>query len=394
MSRGLCMSAIEDAPVLRRMAGAARQQGASSTESPALALAEAVVKASDTALRLGVSVTTSVETRDGREATLERLNADGLYLLLAHGDGTFGLMVIDPDLVAGLVEVMTLGRVAARSLGPRRPTRTDGAMISDWVEAVFTAFETALDKVEDGDWARGYHKADQLEQARTAKLILERGTYRTLTLELLLTGGERKGEIALMLPAAHQRVQRGAAARAEEAAQWQSRLRTAIGGAEVPLRAELWRTRRSLKDLQNLAPGDLLVVPVSTIGRVSLRGLDGRVVVTGRLGQSGGQKAVRVQRSDLPQPDEAPASGELDLAPRAGLASLGHAAMTGGLAMEGAGQSPDLPDIPALGGDEVPGLPGGDRPDLPALGALGDGDHTPPPLSDEDGWTPSAITTD
>ncbi|MEI6800691.1 MAG: flagellar motor switch protein FliM, partial [Pseudomonadota bacterium] len=40
-----------------------------------------------------------------------------------------GAMVISQPVVAGFVEAQTVGRVRGQDLAPRRPTRTDGAMV-------------------------------------------------------------------------------------------------------------------------------------------------------------------------------------------------------------------------------------------------------------------------
>ena len=85
-----------------------------------------------------------------------------------------------------------------------------------------------------------------------------------------------------------------AAPHPDDRAAWERRIEAQVMEAEVVLTAVLHRFDRSIAEVLDFAPGDLLTLPESAIGRLRLETGDGTAVSGGRLGQSAGLRAVRL----------------------------------------------------------------------------------------------------
>ncbi|MDO8882724.1 MAG: flagellar motor switch protein FliM, partial [Pseudotabrizicola sp.] len=53
-----------------------------------------------------------------------------LILMLEGPEEGLGLLILSPDLLTALIEVRTLGKCGTQAPDPRKPTRTDAAMVS------------------------------------------------------------------------------------------------------------------------------------------------------------------------------------------------------------------------------------------------------------------------
>ena len=76
--------------------------------------------------------------RPHRYSLTEVLDLPGdraLIVLLQGPREALGLLVLDADMLSGLIEAQTLGKVMAQAPPPRKPTRTDAAMVAGFTDS-------------------------------------------------------------------------------------------------------------------------------------------------------------------------------------------------------------------------------------------------------------------
>lgn len=280
-----------------------------------------------------------------------------LILMLEGPEDGLGLLILSPDLLTALVEVLTMGRCGNQPPDSRKPTRTDAAMISPLADLALANLEESL--AEEGDlvWTSGFRYASFIEEARPLGLLLEDVSYRTLSAKLSLFHGARVGDMVLVLPAegrgrkpkAKVRSLPDAVARPAFAAALAAR----VDAAPCQMEAVLARLSMPLHTVTQLEVGQILALPTATLDRISLEGLDARRVTEGRLGQHRGMRAVRLTGEDMPQVHVSSQSGLPG--PTASAVSANLASGVGGEAQAehpGFGaQTFDFASFPATGTD-------------------------------------------
>ncbi|MFN7224736.1 MAG: FliM/FliN family flagellar motor switch protein [Paracoccaceae bacterium] len=224
-----------------------------------------------------------------------------LILMLEGPEEGLGLLILSPELLSAMIEVLTIGKCGMQVPDPRRPTRTDAAMLSPLADLSLANLEEAL--AEDGDliWASGFRYASFIEEARSLGLLLEDMIYRTLSAKVALAQGARVGEMILVLPAEG----RGRKPRLDPRAVPESVARPAFSAAlaarvepaACQLEAVVARVSMTLADVMVLSADMILPLQGATLEQISIEGLDGRRVTDGKLGQHRGMRAVRLMTS-------------------------------------------------------------------------------------------------
>lgn len=232
-----------------------------------------------------------------------------LIAVLEGPRNAMGVLILSPEVLAAVIEMQTLGKVTQQPLIQRRPTRTDAAMVADYLDAVLIALETALAADADLVWTDGFRYASFLEEARPLALMLEDTAYKVLRCDCDL-GGARQGGLVLALPAeGHgRRPERAQAQLTPDPGlrmQFSSDLQAQVLAAEVRVQAVLHRVSLPLSAVLALQPGDLLPLPTAALDRIELAGQDGLKRGLGKLGQHRGMRAIRLLADDqatLPTP--------------------------------------------------------------------------------------------
>lgn len=286
------MSQDDRPSALRRKAGAGRappEFGQPSLDRVMrLALAQAAEGVAGLALVAG--------PLDDRRTTLAdmvgKLSETTLMALLEGPDSRFGLAVLDSDLMAALIEVQTTGRVVPRPAEPRVPTRTDAVICADMIDRLLEILEdkSASARLPDGAGLSGYRFAMALAEPRTVSLTLADLPYRQLSVPVDLGGGAKSGRIDLMLPADTP----GAAQAAGRDTGFSDAMAVQVMSSGATLAATLCRIEMTLAELTALAPGQVIAIPARALTEVAIEDLGGTMVGRGRLGQSGGNRAVRL----------------------------------------------------------------------------------------------------
>jgi flagellar motor switch protein FliM len=239
----------------------------------------------------------------------ELLDLPPARALIAVLDGPvegIGLLILSPDVLAGMVEVQTMGRVTAQAPLPRKPSRTDAAMVAGFVDQAMEDLEMALMTEVDLTWTEGFRYASFMDDPRPLGLMLEDEAYRVLTTEVSLEDGAKSGLIILALPAVGRgRKPVGVVTTDPLAGEgFMLALGAQVAQAEAVLDVVVGRVSMTLQALMGLGVEDVLTLNRAGLDRVSVEGVNGAKVAEGRLGQSRGQRAVMLmqvgQQAELP----------------------------------------------------------------------------------------------
>jgi len=344
--------------VIRRMIESSRQDGAGRAGPAARAFGMAAAEAALEDAGLSVAAAGFAEDVLG-PAGLEPLIAGGrLVMRLAKaGSGEPGLAALDPGLLSALIEMTTTGRLRRAPPpgedGPRPPTPTDAAIAEGFVARFLAGL--AARAAGGAPVPAGWTAAGLLLRDRPLELVLPDLPYRACRLQLSVgPEGGRQGEILIAVP-------RGGTAEGAlpggrrdlprtAGPLWDARLAELAARAEARLDAVLWRGPMPLAAVADLRPGSAIPIPPDALKAVRMQTLDGRIAMTGRLGQSAGFRALRVTALG---PPAAAAGGQGPAPPVPGAAGAAVAAGGGtepaGAAPEAAGAPVTPPEPAAIG---------------------------------------------
>jgi flagellar motor switch protein FliM len=269
-------------------------------------------------------------------------------------------MVLDPQVVAALIEMQTTGRVVPRPAEPRAPTRTDAIMCADFIDRLLELIDrrAAEAELDVAPAISGFRYGLALAETRAIGLALEDIPYRAFGFDVDLGRGAKSGSVQLLLPFDPPGVARTGHA---EAAAFAEAMRAQVLETQAVLSATLLRRRMSLAEVTGLEVGSRLHLPRAALSSITVEALDGTVVAAGRLGQMNGHRAVRLvvpgdtaamAAAQMPAPELAlpPAGVPVpDPAPPDALAP--EPAALGGLGTADAGETPQGLGDPAGLGD-------------------------------------------
>lgn len=292
------MANLEDRGVLGRKvaqaAASAMQGGPGADRSWRVVLA----RAARDAMALGLDVTRLDQSHASLAEVLD-MPPDRAMIAVLEGPGDgLGLMAISAPLLAAMTEMQTIGRVSATLPTPRKPTRTDAAMVASFVDTALAGLEVALAEAADLIWAGGFRYASFLDDPRPLGLLLEDIAYRVLVAEVSVEGGTRVGQILMALPAAGRGQRPKAVAGALQAKDtghaFAEDLADQIEGAACVLQAVIHRLTCPISAVLALRVDDILPMDLASVDRIWFEGLDGQRITEGRLGQNRGMRAVRL----------------------------------------------------------------------------------------------------
>lgn len=337
---------------LQRKAGAGRGESESAGMTPAKALRLALTKAAQDELSLALRVQGVAESRVNQPALLDALSDDLLLLLLEGPQGGLGVAALDIQALAALIEVQTMGQVLKSPAPQRRGTATDSAMCEPLLGRALQEFEGYLTGSSAERWAAGFRFGEQVENVRLLGLRIEETDYRLFRISLDMAEGAKQGELLLALPA-EGCTQRKPGVDGGES--WAQMLEQAVQRSHAELLAVLHRAQMPLAAVTAFKTGDLVPVPQSAIGQVSLEGADRRIVGTARLGQQNGYRALRIK--DGAVADTHAAEGMVNITPDAPTDPI--------LEPPDGFPSPDSDPAPEIAAMPEPAEEGGGLPDLP-----------------------------
>lgn len=378
------------------------------------ALGQALARVAQDQLELPLQLRSLKQARMTLADLPEVLEDLSLLAVLEGPKDGLGLMVLPPATLSALIEVQTMGRLGAAAPSPRRPTRIDAAMAADFIDAVLAELEAQLAGHEAISWAGGFRYGSFLDDPRPLGLMFEDITYRVWTVELGFgAGGEREGtllwvvpatgrgarpqpQVALALAGVGEAASGPLPAETEEAAaaEWAGQMETAVLAVRAELGAVLHRLQLPLQAVMEFRPGTEIPVPMAALDQIRVEGAGRRFLSLARLGQQGGNRAVRMVDAEVepgampggrrrgdPQPFNAGASPfpQIDPSELPDMGTLGGLTDPNSSAYDMPAPAPMATGLDASGGLDDPGGLDGLN-DLGGFGGLDEAGGELPPL--------------
>lgn len=300
------MGSQDQNSVIHRKAQAARGGFDSRLMSPARALRLALALSADTLFDLALTVVTVEQLRIPLSDLQTALGEDGLLLLLEGDNGARGALALDPQFLAGLIEVQTTGAVRAGAARARPATRTDAAMVAPLINALLEGYDGQMAGGVEGYQPRKFEYGVMVEDTRSLSLALNAPDYELFHITADLGPGAKTGRLSLLLP-----VQAPAAksdGKKVAATPPRQGIEHVAINAPVVLDVALARVSLPLKDVWAFKPGMRVPVARESLGKTQVLGSRGHLVAEARLGQVNGWRAVcLVSSAAAPLPElEAP----------------------------------------------------------------------------------------
>lgn len=268
----------------------------------------ALARAMRDAMTLDIEFRRLSITRQNLAEILETVPERALLALLDGPAGGLGVIMLSPEVTAALIEMQTLGRLSAQAPAPRKPSRIDAAMVAGVIDRALVGLDGTLADEADLCWAGGFRYASWLEDARPLGLMLEEDGYRVLSATIALGDTGREGQVILVLPA-EGRGERPAVTvdpQASAAPLFAQALQAQVMQTDCRLDAVIGRLTLPLRQIMDLAVGEVLVLPSAAIDAISLETIEGRRIAGARLGQHRGMRALKLSEeiamSAAPQP--------------------------------------------------------------------------------------------
>lgn len=302
------------ATALRRMIGMARRMPAHGSVRIEDALRLAVSRAGQDAACVSLAGGT-IENESTAIAGLGTLlPPNGLWVLVQGPHRLRGVVGLDANLLSGLVQALTMGRIRSGAVGARAATQTDALLLRRFLGVLIDTLARRLDGQPAAVWAAGFQPRDRIADAARLPHLLPDMPYRVLTCAVDMAEGVASGALVLALPEATPLAQAENPQAAERAA-FCAALGQAVADAPADLEAVLCRLTLPLDTVANLKPDMVLTLPRHAVAEVVLQGCDGRAAATARLGQSRGYRAVKLVSIAGTPPREARTASEPETAP-------------------------------------------------------------------------------
>ncbi len=340
--------------ILRRMTGGqAADEAADTPQTSSRALRLALTKAANDTVGLVLTVTSTAEDVQPLDEMLGNLDPQLMLVGLYRADALVGLMAVDMQLRAAIMEMQTVGQLLSAAADDRAPTGTDKMMCDPVLKEFLTALPEAMISTPLQGWVDGTMLGERIGSARAAGLILQDDSYRSLRLNVDLSVADRQGQVLIVLPLLP--APSVAPTTVDEKPNWDMLFPAAVEAAPAELEALLHRFDMPIAQARSLQVGQVIPLAGCSVNSVRLLASDGKQVGTAKLGQLGGKRAVRIEAPPRPQ------MGEL---PNAAI-SQGLPAVDDALSLDVAPAPVALePDEPLMSPAEAPDLP------LPDVGAV------------------------
>jgi flagellar motor switch protein FliM len=293
--------------IRRKVSGGRSIDDASPAQGAARQWPLALGRAARDQMALGLEVTALSVSNPSLAELLDIVPERSLIAVLEGPHDGLGIMVLSPAILAGLIEVQTLGRVTATAALPRSPTRTDAAMVAGWIDLGLSTLQILLAHDAELSWVDGFQYASFLTDSRPLGLLLEDVPFRLIVAEVSLAQGVKAGPVLLALPS-HGRGRKPLPSPHSQPITdagpiFERQMQAQIMLADCALLAVISRLRMPLAQLLALGEGDILPLGKAAIDQINVETTDGRPLAEGKLGQHRGHRAVRLTRCETGDAD-------------------------------------------------------------------------------------------
>ena len=285
------MVSIEAQSILRRKAALGTQEHEARAMSVAKAMRQSIAKLGKELFEMPLSAIGAI-TEDRKASDLFKLIDDASLLCLFEGEeGRIGA-----DIVGGLIQQQTMGRVSPVSGTTRPMTQTDAAMCAPLLDALFERVAPMLEVKAERDVVGGFNFGARFEDVRTLEMALELPEYFVGRLTLDLSGGARQGELTLVLPRTGPAKTSDGLSDGEDVGPSIPQMNEVVMDLPTELNMVLCKVKLELSQVKQLAVGEALHLPHNTFPETEIVSLTGSTVGSGVLGQVSGIRALRLKR--------------------------------------------------------------------------------------------------
>ncbi len=249
-------------------------------------------KVADKSSGLVLKVTEITEKKRARDPMIEHLPEEDLIILLRNQNDILGAALFDIQALAGMIEAQTYGAVSEGPAPERAPTRTDAAVVEQFLNAFLFEMDQVLVGFSRAKNICGFEARMAMTGPRALGLALEDEPYQLFELTLDLGHGAKTGRLTLIFPLSISEEAEPEVVVEQE--NWSVGLAQAVGGARTELDVVLHRLMLPLSDMSKLHVGQEITLPMSAVGELEVIDTKGRTVAKGGLGQLNGMKAVRI----------------------------------------------------------------------------------------------------
>lgn len=221
------------------------------------------------------------------DRALAQVGDDALLIIIENDQDPCGLVALDREIVTGLIEVQTLGKVTRFPSDDRAFTPTDAAMIAPLLDAALPRFASLLAGQPELAHLQGYRFGALVEDVQIAGLALEGEAYRVSAFDIALAQETRTGRAVFLFPDPPKPEREDKTPSAGKHA-------TTLQLVPARMQAVLTRIHLPLDKAQALKPGDVLPISTQAVSSAALVVAGGHVAARGKLGQMNGFRAVRI----------------------------------------------------------------------------------------------------
>ena len=267
-------------------------------------LRQALVKAAQDEVGLRLAVSGVEERVVDLDALTGDLLPDGLLMPLENEGEICGVACLNRTLLEVLVVWQTTLEMPDGARDPRQPTGIDFTLCAPVVSNFLAQLPTALAATPLAGWLDGaVSLGNRLTDLREVALQAADVDFRVVSLSIPQVVAGPDAELLIALPDTS-RVEPEVVPQAN--LHWADDMARVAARVPAQLDATLCRIRLPLHRAQGLSVGQIVLLPGADLDHVVLSSIDKMPVATGKLGQSIGKRAVRLQEPPARQLFELP----------------------------------------------------------------------------------------
>ena len=194
------MGETDRTDVLRRKARSGREEHQARVMSPTRALRLAMARSADELFEMALAVSSIKLEQVSQAEALAAFSDENLLMVLDGPQGAIGAASVEIPILAGLIEMQTMGRVLPGAAETRAPTQTDAALVAPLLDASLEGFVENLDGTAEARWAEEVRFGARVESARMLSLLVEAADFHLFRLNVALGEGAKEGGIVIALP--------------------------------------------------------------------------------------------------------------------------------------------------------------------------------------------------
>jgi len=178
------MTAADTPSVLQRMAAPPTPVAAEVPLTAARAVKLAMKRSAEASVKLVLTVDTITEETLAFDPFIDVLNDKELMLWLERDGAPVGVLALDAELSAAIVEMRTTGQVYAAAAPERRATSADVALARPLFAGLLKELDETTQNTSLDGWTSQVIASGRIASARAASLALPENNYRHMAMTL------------------------------------------------------------------------------------------------------------------------------------------------------------------------------------------------------------------